>query len=637
MPIRPDNAATDLLNYLPGINNESAYGGNESYGNALLVDGVDTRDPAAGSAWTFFNFNLVDEVQVGGLGAPAEFGSYTGAVVNTVTKSGGNRYAGLFDVYFTNDSLFGDNIKPEYVEKNPSLVDPSVTTKKLDVTGQLSGPLVKDKLFFFVAAQRFEVNDNPSGPIDKVKEVSPRFNAKLTWQPNPNDSLSANFQWDYYNVVGRCDFAAANCSQALTLNQDSPEAIWGLQWRHLFGSKHVRRGQVHGLVGLLLPRPRRQQAPPHRRLDERVLGRHGSHGYYDRGRNQLNASISHFAEAFGKHDLKFGVEIERSSVHSRYGSDRRALLLRPHRVATRRGQYLAYDYSYDLEGRNHRESVYAQDSWKPTPRLTINAGLRVDFVRGNSPVLDKKIYSNTNWAPAPRVRLRPDRRRQDRPQGPLRAVLRRDLLRQTTARRCPAARTSSRTPTTRRAASAAPRATASARATSRRASSTRSTPTMKHPRVDEWTAGIDRDLGRSTPALRHRDLASGQERAGHGVPRRAVDAQDRRRTSLTGQPLTVYNWDEPLRLRGQRRVHQRRGLPVPRRGRQRPRRGQHRPQVQGADGRARQAVEQPLEGRVSYVLSKTEGVPRQRLRTGPTARARSTRRQRDALVNTYGG
>ena len=65
------------------------------------MDGVDTRDPDAGSAWTFFNFNIVEEVQVGGLGAPAEYGAYTGAVVNTVTKSGGNRYQGLFDVYWT--------------------------------------------------------------------------------------------------------------------------------------------------------------------------------------------------------------------------------------------------------------------------------------------------------------------------------------------------------------------------------------------------------------------------------------------------------------------------------------------------------------------------------------------------------
>ncbi|MBW8894815.1 MAG: carboxypeptidase regulatory-like domain-containing protein, partial [Acidobacteria bacterium] len=66
--------STGLLIYGPGINNNSAYGAQASYGNALLLDGVDTRDPQGGSAWTFFNQNLIQEIQVGGLGAPAEYG-----------------------------------------------------------------------------------------------------------------------------------------------------------------------------------------------------------------------------------------------------------------------------------------------------------------------------------------------------------------------------------------------------------------------------------------------------------------------------------------------------------------------------------------------------------------------------------
>jgi len=66
MPIY-DSTATGLMNAAPGIMNESAYGGQGSYGNALLLDGVDTRDPDGGSAWTFFDQNLIDEVQIGGL------------------------------------------------------------------------------------------------------------------------------------------------------------------------------------------------------------------------------------------------------------------------------------------------------------------------------------------------------------------------------------------------------------------------------------------------------------------------------------------------------------------------------------------------------------------------------------------
>jgi hypothetical protein len=111
LPIRPTNAAVSMLNYLPGINNGSAFGTNADYANGLLIDGVDTRDPDAGSAWVFFNYDLMDEVQVGGVGANAEYGSYTGAVVNTITKSGGNRFSGLFDAYWTKGGLWSNNVK----------------------------------------------------------------------------------------------------------------------------------------------------------------------------------------------------------------------------------------------------------------------------------------------------------------------------------------------------------------------------------------------------------------------------------------------------------------------------------------------------------------------------------------------
>lgn len=539
LPIRPDNAATGLLNYLPGVNSGSAFGGNEDYGNALLVDGVDTRDPAAGSAWTFFNFNLVEEVQVGGIGAPAEFGSYTGAVVNTVTKSGGNRYSGLFDFYYTQDDFFGDNVKPEYIDQNPTLVDPNVTTKKLDITGQLGGPLIKDKLFFFVAAQRFEVNDNPSGALEKVEEISPRFNAKLTWQPNPNDNLSLSFQWDNYNVVGRCDFAAANCSQDLTVNQDSPEAIWGLQWRHLFGSKTFLEVKYTGWWGYYDLNPVNNVPLSVDGSTGGYSGGAGSFGWYDRGRNQVNASISHFADAFGKHDLKFGVEIERSSAHSR-GGYIGGLYYYDYTDYYPKGQYLAYDYAFDLEGKNRRESLYVQDSWQPTERLTINAGLRVDFARGTSPALDKTLYDNTNWAP--RLGFAFDLT------GDGKTVLKGhygqyyDGIYYGTYREALPGRTDfieySYDPAGPKCGPAGNCFEESDRTLSLMY---KIDPEMKHPRVDEWTAGIERDLGRSVRLAANGIWRKDKNTQGTVYP----DARWTPKTltnGLTGQPLTVFDW-----------------------------------------------------------------------------------------------
>ena len=78
--------------------------------------------------------------------------------------------------------------------------------------------------------------------------------------------------------------------------------------------------EVQRVVRLLRPQPRGEQARRLRRHDGAVLTVPGPRLYYaDRKRNQVNASLSHYAEGFGKHDLKFGVEIERSKVRSAMG------------------------------------------------------------------------------------------------------------------------------------------------------------------------------------------------------------------------------------------------------------------------------------------------------------------------------
>jgi hypothetical protein len=288
LPIRPTNAATSLLNYVPGVNDGVAYGGNMAYGNGLLIDGVDTRDPEAGSAWVFFNFDLVDEVQVGGLGANAEYGAYTGAVVNTITKSGGNRYTGLFDAYWTTTDLSDDNVKPTYVEQNPTLKDPYIVNKRLDLTAQLGGPLARDKLFFFLAAQRYEQKDNPSGPRTVHTDMSPRINGKLTWQPGPNDNVSATFQWDYYNQTGRrAGPPDAVAGDDNTVDQDSPEAVWGLQWRHLFGTRTFAEVKYSGWWGYYYLDPKILVPLSFDGSTNEYSGGAGYYSYADRGRHRV--------------------------------------------------------------------------------------------------------------------------------------------------------------------------------------------------------------------------------------------------------------------------------------------------------------------------------------------------------------
>jgi hypothetical protein len=391
--------AINIFNVMPGANSNSVYGGEAGSANALLIDGVDTRDPESGTAWTFYNYNMVQEVQIQGLGAPAEYGGFTGAVVNTITKSGGNRFSGLFDFIGSNSGLNSSNITPAIATANPALASAAVTKKYADFTTQLGGPLKADKIFFFLSAQRFQQDTDPSGPVTLRHEVSPRFNVKLTWQPTPNDNYMASLQYDGYNIIGRAGVSALLATDALTNREDAPEFVWLGQWRHIFSSQTFAEVKYTGWSGYYDLNPE-VNLPGHFDGDTGLYSvSQGWHYYADRKRDQVNASVSHYADKFGKHELKFGAEFEHSKVRNRYGYASNANFPNGVYYYDYGGApYQAYSYGYDLSATNNRTTAFAQDSWKVGDRLTINPGVRLDMIRGSNPTIGQ-VYSTNNIGP----------------------------------------------------------------------------------------------------------------------------------------------------------------------------------------------------------------------------------------------
>ncbi len=393
MPISRTNAAVNILNNAPGINSGSAFGGASASGNALMLDGVDVRDPEGGTAWAFFNYNIIDQVQIGSIGQPAELGGFSGAVINTITKSGSNRRSGLFEYRYTEKGLRGDNVSADVKRVNPSILATGVDEMN-DYTVQLGGPVRLNKVFYFASVQRYSIKQDPDGPRTLRTEVSPRFNLKFTFQPTASDNIILSGQYDMYNQTGRTGLGGVNgTTDARTVVQDSPEIIYNAQYRKVIGNSSVFEAKFTGYWGYFDLDPLN---PVPARLDGETGAYTGGAGYsaqYDRTRNQLNASLSKYAEAAGTHAFKFGVEIERSTVRNRYGYTD-GLFFYDYGGAP----YLAYAYSYDVHGKSGRISAFAQDQWK-RGRLTINAGVRMDRITGTSMVDDQEYYNTMSWGP----------------------------------------------------------------------------------------------------------------------------------------------------------------------------------------------------------------------------------------------
>ena len=87
------------FNITPGVTSRTSHGGSER-DNAYNLDGVNLADPAVGTQGVFFGMDIMEEISVQSGGLKAEYGSVRGAVINVVSKSGGNKFSGSASVYY---------------------------------------------------------------------------------------------------------------------------------------------------------------------------------------------------------------------------------------------------------------------------------------------------------------------------------------------------------------------------------------------------------------------------------------------------------------------------------------------------------------------------------------------------------
>lgn len=188
--------------------------GNGSNQNLWTVDGVNNMD--VGSNRTLLVFPSIDsiaEFRVMRNSFSAEYGQAQGAVVNLITKGGSNQFHGGVFGFIRHDKL---NASPFFLNLQGNFPDgrPRAPKGKLDyqnVGGNFSGPIVKNKLFFFWSEEwRFEdrgvtVQGNVPTAAEKAGDFSaPRAlltgtlphrpglvcdpNNDLNYGPNPVDA-----------------------------------------------------------------------------------------------------------------------------------------------------------------------------------------------------------------------------------------------------------------------------------------------------------------------------------------------------------------------------------------------------------------------------------------------------------------
>ena len=115
---------------------------------AYQIDGVPVTDSYDGSTVVDVNSSAVQEMQMISGAFNAEYGQALSGVVNLVTKDGNNEYHGSLQMYAGDFISNRDDIFWNISDINPLAIQ--------NFEGSLSGPLLKDKIFFFANARYYD-------------------------------------------------------------------------------------------------------------------------------------------------------------------------------------------------------------------------------------------------------------------------------------------------------------------------------------------------------------------------------------------------------------------------------------------------------------------------------------------------
>ena len=229
----------DLTRIDPRSDGNFSFAGRNWLYNSISLDGsyfnnsFGLDDPAPGGQANAepVPFDAVAQVQLSIAPFDVRQGGFTGASINTVTRSGTNEFRGSIYSFLRNDAFQGNKVSGSEVAANPDL-------KFLQSGLSVSGPIIRNKLFFFVNGELERTEDPGSnfvasqngatgfgisrvsaetmdqirqrliqvynydpGPYDGYinKTDNDKFLAKLDWNITPNNTLA--FRYNYLDAI----------------------------------------------------------------------------------------------------------------------------------------------------------------------------------------------------------------------------------------------------------------------------------------------------------------------------------------------------------------------------------------------------------------------------------------------------
>lgn len=356
------------------LGDETNIAGATGVESMYFIDGNNTTDPFRGLTSTNLPYNFVKEIEVKQGGYEAEFGKAMGGIINVVTHSGSNTFHSNVFAYLTG-SRFASN--PQTGISNTNVESFST----YDVGISLSGPIIRDKLWYFAAYNpSFESQDIeiPGFGIHGDKKTSHRFAGKLTYQFQDHTQVTLTAIGDptTHHRIGPAEFIAGT---SFILADPYPYLFFmktgsvdaSLQWKSVFKKNILIEGaisyldrdeNVKGNTGTSL------NEPHYRDLTNGTIS--GGVGNFYETKSTRASAWMHGTFFFRNHQIKTGLCYENNKLDDFYN-------LSPyHLTKVNTSHYIKFVWNQEEIVSNKVFSWFLQDSWLASRRMRLNLGLR---------------------------------------------------------------------------------------------------------------------------------------------------------------------------------------------------------------------------------------------------------------------
>ncbi len=303
--------------------------GSFAYDTLFLIDGVDAADnyfSSLGGSNTPFIEDAIEETQILTSGISAEYGRFSGGVINAITKRGGNAFSGSFRA---------DLGKPSWRERTPLEVENGITLgtdlgKAFQAT--LGGPILKDRLWFFGAGRTEKSATQGTFPFSSIPYTrdteNQRLEGKLTGTIAANHTLQASYTLNNTDADGPTlpvSIAPSTIDQGRRENDLFVASYRGVLRSNLFGELQYSRKSYRVRDGNGDDTNLFTGSPFFTFGNSELVeeGQHYNGPYFDeaddpedRNNQQLTGSLSYFlsSKSAGSHDIKAGFEYFKSTT-----------------------------------------------------------------------------------------------------------------------------------------------------------------------------------------------------------------------------------------------------------------------------------------------------------------------------------